>query len=213
MYSCTANNRYYSNICIKQVFKQVKITMKIITSKKQLKKPCRDVSLKQGRLIGDKLVKALKQNSDRWIGLAANQIGYNARVLAMYLTETTDEDIVIFVNPTIISHSGNIRFIESCVSFPGHNVLTERYQQININDDFNGDTSFYSPQPVGDSPERRIYTSECVCIQHELDHLDGITMFDRRVILTPHTSDKKIGRNSPCICGSGLKYKHCCLSG
>ena len=23
--------------------------------------------------------------------------------------------------------------------------------------------------------------------------------------------DKKVGRNDPCPCGSGLKYKHCCL--
>ena len=23
-------------------------------------------------------------------------------------------------------------------------------------------------------------------------------------------SGKKIGRNEPCLCGSGKKYKHCC---
>ena len=26
----------------------------------------------------------------------------------------------------------------------------------------------------------------------------------------PITIDKKIGRNDPCICGSGKKYKKCC---
>lgn len=27
----------------------------------------------------------------------------------------------------------------------------------------------------------------------------------------PIVKDKKIGRNDPCICGSGKKYKKCCL--
>ena len=27
----------------------------------------------------------------------------------------------------------------------------------------------------------------------------------------PHVSKKKAGRNNPCPCGSGKKYKHCCL--
>ncbi len=30
----------------------------------------------------------------------------------------------------------------------------------------------------------------------------------------PHaalTDKPKVGRNDPCPCGSGLKYKHCCL--
>ena len=30
--------------------------------------------------------------------------------------------------------------------------------------------------------------------------------------LQPITKSSKIGRNSPCICGSGKKYKNCCLS-
>ena len=31
----------------------------------------------------------------------------------------------------------------------------------------------------------------------------------RSLILPPHTSDSKIGRNQPCPCGSGAKYKRC----
>ena len=30
--------------------------------------------------------------------------------------------------------------------------------------------------------------------------------------IEPKYSGKKIGRNEPCICGSGKKYKHCCGS-
>jgi hypothetical protein len=36
--------------------------------------------------------------------------------------------------------------------------------------------------------------------------VDGI-----RTTATPESRLKKIGRNDPCPCGSGRKYKHCCL--
>jgi uncharacterized protein YecA (UPF0149 family) len=29
---------------------------------------------------------------------------------------------------------------------------------------------------------------------------------------TYRRSEPKIGRNDPCPCGSGKKYKHCCLN-
>ncbi len=37
--------------------------------------------------------------------------------------------------------------------------------------------------------------------------------FDESLIPThqPYISPKKIGRNDPCPCGSGKKYKKCCL--
>lgn len=184
---------------------------KIVTSKRKLMIPCNDVSLKEGRVIGDKLVRQLKTNQGRWIGLAANQIGYNARVLAMHMTDMAKE-IVVFINPRITSHYGEIQFLEYCVSFPSKSVHTQRYQQVTVQDDLNGETSFYAPKPVGDSISRKINTTECVCIQHEIDHLDGITMFQRRLVHEP-ISTNKIGRNAKCPCGSNKKYKQCCLGG
>ncbi len=37
----------------------------------------------------------------------------------------------------------------------------------------------------------------------------GITRRDQD--LTPHEMIPRVGRNDPCFCGSGKKYKHCCL--
>ena len=48
-------------------------------------------------------------------------------------------------------------------------------------------------------------------MQHEIDHLNGITCMDRQVVKTI-IHDKKINRNDPCHCGSGKKYKKCCMS-
>ena len=54
-------------------------------------------------------------------------------------------------------------------------------------------------------------TLESVCVQHEIDHLNGIRCLDRGLDLTFKREKPKIGRNEPCHCGSGKKYKRCCL--
>ena len=46
-------------------------------------------------------------------------------------------------------------------------------------------------------------------IQHEIDHLNGITCIDREYKREPLKVGTKIGRNEPCPCGSGKKYKKC----
>ena len=53
-------------------------------------------------------------------------------------------------------------------------------------------------------------TLESVCVQHEIDHLNGVVCMDRKVNTTI-VKDKKVGRNEPCPCGSGKKYKKCCI--
>ena len=52
---------------------------------------------------------------------------------------------------------------------------------------------------------------ESICIQHEIDHLNGLTIADRENKPQPIVSEK-VGRNEPCSCGSGKKYKKCCIN-
>ena len=33
---------------------------------------------------------------------------------------------------------------------------------------------------------------------------------DEEVVKQPRVNKEKVGRNDPCPCGSGKKYKHCC---
>ena len=52
---------------------------------------------------------------------------------------------------------------------------------------------------------------ECICVQHEIDHLDGKTILDRRFIPENLKSDK-IGRNQKVVLSNGsetktIKYK------
>ena len=53
---------------------------------------------------------------------------------------------------------------------------------------------------------------ETACVQHEIDHLDGITMFDREWKQKPIKSNKTYGRNQKITISDGsetktIKYK------
>ena len=53
---------------------------------------------------------------------------------------------------------------------------------------------------------------ESICVQHEIDHLNGATILDREDKSEPIVVKTKIGRNDPCYCGSEKKYKKCCIN-
>jgi hypothetical protein len=55
-------------------------------------------------------------------------------------------------------------------------------------------------------------TLEAVCVQHEIDHLNGMRIMDRKVDTTIKRVEKKIGRNELVTIKKGdavkvLKYK------
>jgi peptide deformylase len=138
----------------------------IITEIKKLKKKCKPVKkVSRGLQIGDRLLKSLRQH-ESGVGLAANQIGIDARVCVINVNKP-----IILVNPTIIGKFGKILFQEGCLSFPGDYILTERYANIAVNAENHDTTLFFSADTD---------ILECVCVQHEIDHLDGIVMYDRK---------------------------------
>lgn len=103
------------------------------------------------------------------IGLAANQVGINARVFAMGWKETPDSAKAFF-NPTITAHTEDIEDLEEgCLSFPGIFVKIKRPAKIrarwqNSNGEFEtGEFEGYN----------------CKCFLHEYDHLEGIVFKDR----------------------------------
>lgn len=118
------------------------------------------------------------------IGLAAPQIGVSKRVLVLdvdypskrYENEKNkkqDENIynpMVFVNPVIIQHEGEMESFEGCLSFPGVFFKVKRYKKVVIRyQDILG-------------KERKMDSMDdllCRCLQHEIDHLDGKLMVDR----------------------------------
>lgn len=136
----------------------------LIKDKKELNKkcvPCKDVET--GAKIGETLLNALAAMDG--VGLAANQIGINKAVCVIAVTEP-----IVLVNPEIVGKFGKINFAEGCLSFPGDYIITERYSNILVKADNH-------KKLLNFDAEKNIL--ECVCVQHEIDHLNGITMYDR----------------------------------
>ena len=169
----------------------------IIKDKNRLKTKCENVNtLEEGEEIAIKLFKEL---SDKGIGLAANQIGINKRVCVINIKEP-----IAFINPSIKKLDGEVIIPESCLSFPNKKIITKRARWITIISDNHGEVVMGS-----DRDDESLL--EAVCAQHEIDHLDGITMYDRRFIKPPIRSNK-IGRNEKVQITKGseskiLKYK------
>ena len=175
----------------------------IITDKNKLTTPCEVVSIKEGEDIAANLLQELRQ-SESGIGLAANQIGINKRVCVVNVKEP-----LVLINPKIVEKSKEkFVFPEGCLSFPDSKIRTTRHQDIVVEaDNHKGKLSFSAnSNDINDA-------FECVCVQHEIDHLDGITMFDRQFKQEPIKREgKKIGRNEKVTISDGkeskvIKYK------
>ena len=103
------------------------------------------------------------------IGLAATQVDRHIRLIVMDLSEERD-DPRIFINPTfkILKNHKLFEFEEGCLSIPGFNETIARPDKIELTwQDIKGNQHT-------DKPEGLL----TVCIQHEIDHLDGRLMVD-----------------------------------
>ncbi|QJC30860.1 peptide deformylase [Enterobacteriaceae endosymbiont of Macroplea appendiculata] len=102
------------------------------------------------------------------IGLAATQIGIHKRIIVIDITSSQNNPLVC-INPTIISHSNEqMNSLEGCLSIPQerHNIL--RYKTIQMKfTTLTHKTMIIKAQHILSS-----------CIQHEIDHLNGILFID-----------------------------------
>ena len=181
-----------------------------------IKKKLKEVTVEEGMAIATKLFQILNKRGDG-IGLAANQVGIDAQVAVVNVREP-----LVLINPKIVSKENPIDYYEGCLSYPGKGVPTQRYRDIEIktaqsesNWYFSGAAENSEGKSVWDKgnmkqdQENRIL--ESVCIQHEIDHLNGKVIMDRRKNMIVRT-EKKIGRNRLVTIKKGdavkvLKYK------
>ena len=181
-----------------------------------IQKKLREVSVEEGMAIATELFQILNKRGDG-IGLAANQVGIDAQVAVVNVREP-----LVLINPKIISKEVEIPYYEGCLSYPGKGVNTKRYRDVVISTEqseadwyFSGAEENSEGKSVWDKGQMKqnaeMRTLESVCVQHEIDHLNGIRCLDRGLDLTFKREKPKIGRNEPCHCGSGKKYKRCCL--
>ena len=102
--------------------------------------------------------------SERGIGLAANQIGETVRVIIIDIPGGFQS---VVINP-ILSKASDRTFksTEGCLSFPGDRVVKIRHKQVSIS----GFDQCWNPLKV------KLRGLNAACAQHEVDHLNGITI-------------------------------------
>ena len=177
----------------------------------------REVSVEEGNSIATELFQILNKRGDG-IGLAANQVGIDAQVAVVNVREP-----LVLINPKIVSKENPITYYEGCLSWPKRGVHTKRYKNVIVKTEqaesgwyFSGaeensdGKSGWDKGNMKQDQENRIL--EAVCVQHEIDHLNGISIVDKEVKLKPIVMDKKIGRNELVTIKKGdavkvLKYK------
>ena len=148
------------------------------------------------------------------LGISATQLGIKKR--ACYIKFGEEE--LFLVNPIIISKSQEgFLFFEGCLSIPStltKPVRTIRATKVVVQTDNLGELTF-EINPEGDRANEQISkeTMMTVVVQHEIDHLDGITIKDR-VYSTTVIKKSNYGRNDRIVMKSPsgdmeeIKYKH-----
>jgi peptide deformylase len=104
------------------------------------------------------------------IGLAAPQIGEMKRIVVMDLAKEGEKpDPIVMINPEILKYSEDtVTSEEGCLSIPEIYYEVERPADITVKyTDLDGKTV-----------EKDATDRLAVCIQHELDHLDGVLYID-----------------------------------
>jgi peptide deformylase len=101
------------------------------------------------------------------IGLAASQVNVHKRMVVVDVSEAKDSPLVLF-NPQITVLQGELETAEGCLSVPGFYEPVKRAEFIEL-EAINRDGECFSMQASG---------LLAVCIQHEVDHLDGKLFVD-----------------------------------
>ena len=174
--------------------------MTLIKNPLKLTKQIQPTQLTQEQIddISVKLLEGLKLYGG--IGLSANQIGLDIRACVINVVEP-----LVLINPRVVEVSQDtVAYVEQCLSIPKtmrKPVKTVRHKSITIECDNLGTVVFSPDNKIGNWKDGEEFFQdmgllECVCAQHEIDHLNGVLITDpiRRYNPT-YYAPKTYGRN------------------
>jgi peptide deformylase len=101
------------------------------------------------------------------IGLAASQVNVHQRLLVLDVSDDKRAPLV-FINPEIVAHEGEIQSDEGCLSIPGFYEPVQRFEKIQV-------------KAVNKEGSEFVLDADdllAICIQHEMDHLEGKLFVD-----------------------------------
>ena len=114
------------------------------------------------------------------IGLAATQVNFHQRIIVIDISDQCNEPICL-INPEILEESGEIQCEEGCLSVPDYYDIVVRANDIKVK----------ALNQNGESFELKASEMLSVCIQHEIDHLNGILFVDHLSKLKQQRLKKK----------------------
>ncbi len=119
------------------------------------------------------------------IGLAATQVNVQRRIIVIDVSDAKNQPLVL-INPTLLEREGEDDMEEGCLSVPGFYETVRRAQRVRVS----------ALDRRGDAFEIDASGLLAVCIQHELDHLDGRLFVDYLSTLKRDRIRKKLEKQS-----------------
>jgi peptide deformylase len=101
------------------------------------------------------------------VGLAASQVDYHRQLIVIDISEDRSAPLV-FINPEILSREGTAKNEEGCLSVPGIFDNVQRAERVRVRAQDRNGVVF----------ERDLEGFLAVCLQHEMDHLEGKLFVD-----------------------------------
>ncbi|UXY15041.1 peptide deformylase [Chitiniphilus purpureus] len=118
------------------------------------------------------------------IGLAATQVNVHQRVIVIDISETRDQ-LLVLVNPELSALQGHTTYEEGCLSVPGIYEEVERAQAVTVR----------AFDQHGEPFELQADGLLAICIQHEIDHLDGKVFVEKLSRLKLNRIVQKLKKN------------------
>lgn len=182
--------------------------IKIITDTSVLKKvvPTTTFTKEEQDLATAALLTSVTQHQG--LGMSANQIGLNKRICVINVRE----EPLVLVNPQIIEEGQDkLIYFEGCLSLPKtmkKPIRTVRSYDIKVKADNFPNVLEFGTKERKHEDINALFSDvdllESVCVQHEIDHLNGLTIRDRQYTETVRlTSFAKLGRNEKLLLKKG----------
>ena len=133
---------------------------------RQISQKVEKIGKEEQKLMDDMLETMYSANG---IGLAAIQIGVPKRIIVMDLSKEKEKKPLFFVNPEI-NNKNKVYSVyeEGCLSVPNQFAEIERPSTCEVKYlDYNGNEKILKAEGL-----------LATCIQHEMDHLEGVLFID-----------------------------------
>ncbi len=138
---------------------------------KQTARPLGDDDRDEAARVAADLLDTMR-SFPRCVGIAAPQIGELVRLIVVDGSEhpkaTVSHGELVLLNPVVVAQSGAEVAREGCLSIPELTANVRRATEVVIE----------ATTPVGDTRVIDAEGFEARCLQHEIDHLNGILFID-----------------------------------